>query len=1606
MTTFVPFQPISSDCCPRDDVDSWHNFLPDFDAPSGRELPPRQGMYNPAFERDACGIGFVAHVEGRRNHRTLEMALEALCNHAHRGATADDRKSGDGAGILTQIPYEFFCRELERLGIEPPVASDLAVGQLFLFRQDEDDRALAMQIVRNVLAKLGLKVLTFRNVPVVDSAVGERAAAMRPWMEQVIIQRSASGPAAGDEFERTLYLARKRIARRARQAGVQRLYIPSLSSRTIVYKGLVQAEELQNFYPDLSDTDYKTAIAVFHQRYSTNTFPTWERAQPFRMICHNGEINTLQGNTSWMRARESDIASPLWGDDIHDLKPIVGRNGSDSSSLDNELELLVRSGRDVRHGLMMMMPEAWERLPESEARPERRAFYKYHSALVEPWDGPAAVTYTDGRLVGTILDRNGLRPARYVVLNNGFVISASEVGSVHYDESQVVKKGRLGPGQIFCVDTTRGLIMDDAEITQHFATRQPYDRWVQENLVSLREVMAAEPPSISPPVGGRAAGSYANGAALNGAGENGTSPNGKPKQGDKPKKRVNEELIRRQLSFGYSSEEVAVVLRPMIADGKEPVGSMGDDTPPAAMSELPRPLFHYFKQRFAEVTNPPIDPLREETVMSLRVLLGARANLLSETPEATRLIELATPLLKPEEMAALCEMGETEFKCATVEATWEPPSSSPPAGGRAVGSEDGEALRAAVERLCQSAEEAVRDGARLLVISDATADEHTLPIPSLLAVGAVHHHLIRSGMRMAVSLISESGEPRDVHHFAALIGYGANAVYPYLVYEQIAEMVAEGRYLRDMTVAHANTSFVKAVDKGLLKIMSKMGISTVDSYCGAQIFEAIGVGDELLDVAFEGTPSLIGGVGFASVAEDVLAWHDASEATRETKKSPKLETWGLFKPRRKGELHTWSPQVVHAIQDAVRAAEQNEGMEKYQEYADLVNDMKIAPRHLLGFRRTRPAIPVQQVEPVEKIMMRFSTAAMSLGALSPEAHETLAIAMNRIGGMSNSGEGGEAKHRYFTERASKVKQVASGRFGVTPTYLMSAEELQIKMAQGSKPGEGGQLPGHKVSEMIAELRHSTPGVALISPPPHHDIYSIEDLAQLIYDLKTVNPTAKVSVKLVSELGVGTIAAGVAKGFADVIHLSGNAGGTGASPLSSVKNAGLPWELGLAECHQTLLANGLRTRVILRTDGGLATGRDVVMAAMLGADEYSFGTSAMIAEGCIMARVCHKNTCPVGVATQNPALREKFDGTPEMVVNFMTYIAEEARHLLAELGFRSLDEVVGHPELMEQRVYGREAGFMELGPLLHTPDVGSARRNVTENALRPEPEHVGNRIVEQVLANLTANPDAPIRQRHKINNTQRTVGAKLAGQLALRYGDAGLPDGQIRISFVGSAGQSFGAFGITGLNLELMGEAQDYVGKGLSGGEIVIKPHEDATFVPHQNVIIGNTVLYGATGGRLHAAGVAGERFGVRNSGATAVVEGVGDHGCEYMTGGTVVVLGETGRNFGAGMTGGEAFVYDVNEEFQRRYNTELIAIRRLVDMNEATLDQTLRALIEQHLARTGSQRAQTLLDDWATQRQLFWYVAPRGDVVALEASNEGAEGEAMLEGEAETAVAV
>ncbi len=1669
-------------------------FLSDLDRVSGsRRLPngvdARGSLYDPRFEHDACGIGFVAQTSGARSHEVLDLALTALRNHAHRGAVAADGKSGDGAGVLTQIPYEIVGKELIDQGKRVPERGDLAVGMVFLPRYNLAHRARSRALLEETVAEYGLHLLGWRDVPVDGNALGQWAQNLRPYIEQIVLARPAH-IAPGAEFERKLYLVRKRATQRIWAESITNFYLPSLSAKTIVYKGLFMAPQLDKFYTDLSNPDYRTAIAVFHQRYSTNTFPTWERAQPFRMICHNGEINTLQGNVTWMRAREADLAcAGPWGADAAVLPPVIGPHGSDSAKLDNALDLLVQSGRDIRHAVMMLVPKAWEHT--ADVTPEQRAFYHYHSCLQEPWDGPAAFSFTDGTVVGSMLDRNGLRPARFVVMDDGLVIMSSEAGAVEVDEARVVQKGRLRPGEMLAVDTAARTVENDATIVKRFVERQPYGEWIAQNLTTLDELRKAAPPNVvaTTAVHGVIARSAVGDEAIPGDETDcfaqTTSPHviARSAVGDEAipgdetdcfaqttpphviaRSAVGDEAIpgdetdcfaqtarnddaaetkarlhALQAAFGYTREELLVVLRPMWKEGREPIGSMGDDTPAAVMSATPRPLFHYFKQRFAEVTNPPIDSLREEMVMSLSQRLGRHGCLLDEAPEAARLLELPSPILTGEDVAAIRGVSSVErgawgnlqsairnLKSKTLDCTW------PVAGGP-------EELRQAVRRLCAEAEAAAKSGHTLLILSDRGASADRAPIPALLAVSAVHHHLIAAGERMYAGLIVESGEPREVHHFATLIGYGANAINPWLALATVAEMVAEGgRHAEGVTLSKARENYVRSVEKGLLKVMSKIGIATVDAYCGAQVFEALGVSAELIADAFDGTPNFqLGGIGYAELAEIVLTWHrNAYPATQVTE--PKLDSYGFYKSRRGGEYHAFNPEVIRALHETVglvergaesgergaesveRGAESGERQTKplhfsrstlhaplsaaYRRYADLVeNRPATEPRDLLRITpRGRGPIPLAQVESAAAILRRFSTAAMSHGALSAEAHEALTIAMNRLGGASNSGEGGEGEERYGTERNSKIKQVASGRFGVTPAYLMAAEEIQIKMAQGSKPGEGGQLPGHKVSAEIARIRHTTPGVALISPPPHHDIYSIEDLAQLIFDLKQINPDAAVSVKLVAQAGVGTIAAGVAKGHADVIHMSGANGGTGASPLSSIKNAGASWEVGLAETQQTLLINGLRNRVRVRVDGGFKTGRDVVIAALLGADEFSFGTAAVVAAGCKMARQCHNNTCPVGIATQRADLRAKFPGTPEMVMTFMRNVAEEVRELLASLGARTLDEIIGHTELLEQAATGPGMHNLDLLPLLAVPDTGYARRNVDRRNPLLLGSPLGDRLAKDALTALaeaqarpiTADAAGPaVQLRYEIHNTDRTIGARLSGELARRYGDAGLPPGTIVAEFTGSAGQSFGAFGIRGLSLRLTGQANDYVGKGLGGAELVIRPAAAAQYVWHHNVILGNTALYGATGGELYAAGRAGERFAVRNSGARAVVEGVGDHGCEYMTGGAVVVLGRTGHNFGAGMTGGVAYVYDRYEQLPGRTNTQLVCLRRIERAEERA---ELATLLQHHFDRTGSPRARAILDDWEEQLKLFWRVAPLEQVAAIEAANEGVveEGEA------------
>ncbi|RMG53420.1 MAG: glutamate synthase large subunit, partial [Acidobacteria bacterium] len=1347
----------------------------------------RFSLYNPRLEHDACGVGFVADLRGRPSQRIVQMALEALIRLGHRGAADADAATGDGAGLLCQLPAAFFRHEMAGQETEIPEAAPLAVGMCFLPREAEA-LAQAGQIVSQVLKRRGFRILGWRTVPTRDEVLGKKAAETRPEIRQVLA--IPSGELAGDELERVLFVARKEIERRWHEIGLTSGFICSLSHRTIVYKGLLNARQLNQFYPDLHDPNFQSALAIFHQRYSTNTFPNWFLAQPFRLLAHNGEINTIEGNRHWMRARQSDVEQSLWADEAEYVKPVIWAEGSDSASLDNVAELLVRSGRDLLHTMMMLIPEAHEQVPHLD--PAVRAFYQYHEGLMEPWDGPAALVFSDGQVIGAALDRNGLRPLRYVVTDDGLVIVASEVGVADLEPERIVENGRLGPGQMLALDLRAGLLLENEIIKETIARRRPYGVWIE------RQRRTCPAPA------------FQFTASL-------------------PAQR----RLQLQRAFGYSIEDVKYILSPM-SRGEIPVGSMGDDTPLAPFSTKPRLLYSYFKQRFAQVTNPPIDPLRERLVMALETLIGPRANVFQESEDHARLIKLNSPILTENQMTWL--MDQAAFPARVLDVTF-------PVEDGTVG------FRRTLEALCRQAEEAIGRGATLLVLSDRAVNAERAAIPMLLAVGAVHHHLIRRGLRMRASLIVESAEPRQAHEFACLLGYGANAIYPYLAYDVLRSAVGESD---EVALSEALEKYVHAVEKELLKIMSKMGISTLSSYCGAQIFEAVGLDRSVIETYFTHTPSLIGGVQLDDIVADALFQHRLGFGHERLK----LEDYGYYRYRRAGEYHMFNPDVVRSLHKFVRSEEGGE----YGDYARRVRERPAAAiRDLLEFRPGRP-IPVEEVEPVEEIVKRFCAAAMSHGALSRETHETIAIAMNRLGARSNSGEGGEDPRRYRPlpngdSANSAIKQVASARFGVTPAYLMSADELEIKMAQGSKPGEGGQLPGHKVTEEIAAIRHSGPGITLISPPPHHDIYSIEDLAQLIYDLRRVNPRARIAVKLVAEAGVGTVAAGVAKAHADVIHISGHAGGTGASPLGSIKNAGVPWELGLAEAHQVLTLNGLRDRVRLRVDGGLQTGRDVIIAALLGADEFAFGTAALVALGCVMARQCHLNTCPVGIATQREDLRKRFPGKPEMLVRFFRALAEDVRHHLARLGFRRLDDIVGRADLLRpvSAPPDNVRGTFDLSPLLTpvnrpSPGVQSSggEHRTTHQSRRRVGDHaqatLDDRVYHDALPALEAGRRA--RFTYRIRNTDRTVGARLAGEIARRWGDEGLPEGTIEAHFRGTAGQSFGAFCISGLRLILEGDANDYVGKSMAGGQIVIRPPAHAPFARRHHTIVGNTVLYG------------------------------------------------------------------------------------------------------------------------------------------------------------------
>jgi len=1489
-------------------------------------LPFAQGLYDPANEHDACGIGFVASIPGHKSHDIIRKGIQVLLNLAHRGACGCDPETGDGAGVLIQIPHKFFARECEKSGFTLPKAGTYGVGMTFL-PVEKHPRLQCEGILERIVREEGLTLLGWRDTPVYASAIGRVARASQPYIQQIFV-RCAPGMDE-DAFERKLYVVRKRAENEIRESGVEdaeMFYIPSLSCRTIVYKGLLLASQITNFYRELADPDVVSALCLVHQRFSTNTFPSWQRAHPYRYVAHNGEINTLRGNVNWMQARQSLLESPLFGEDIKKLHPIITPDGSDSANFDNAVELLLQAGRSLPHVMAMLIPEAWSGNPHM--KPEKRAFYEYHACLMEPWDGPAAITFTDGRVIGATLDRNGLRPGRYVVTHDDLVVMASEAGVLDIAPEQVKSKGRLQPGKMFLVDTVEGRIISDKEIKKTLATRQPYADWVRDNQITIDQL--PDPARMHHP--------------------------------------DSETLLRRQRAFGYSDEDVRMILGPMAAKGEEPIGSMGTDTPLACLSDKPQSLFNYFKQLFAQVTNPPIDPIREEMVRSLISYIGSERNILEEGPENCHMLKLAHPLLSNRELEKLRRVSNRDLLATTLPALFR--------------ASDGEAgLKRALDELCQRASLAVKAGYSLMILSDRGVDKDYAPIPCLLALAAVHNLLVREETRTQVALITESGEPREVMHFALLSGYGASAINPYLALESVENLAWRGE-LGDVTPENAAKHFMKAVKKGLLKTFSKMGISTLQSYQGAQVFEAIGLNKELVDAYFAGTTSRIEGIGLDVLAAEAQLKHEYAFRPL-TEFETELAVGGSYHQRVNGEYHLLNPQTISKLQQAVR----QDSFKTFQEYTDLIDNQSAnlcTLRGLMKLKKAEEPVPIEEVEPAKEIVKRFTTGAMSFGSISKEAHETLAIAMNRIGGKSNTGEGGEDESRFKPDtngdlRRSAVKQVASARFGVTANYLVNADELQIKMAQGAKPGEGGQLPGHKVDEVIARLRHSVAGVGLISPPPHHDIYSIEDLAQLIYDLKNVNPHARIAVKLVAEVGVGTVAAGVAKAHADVVLISGDTGGTGASPLSSIKHAGIPWELGLAETQQVLLLNDLRGRIRVQTDGKLQTGRDVVIAALLGAEEFGFATTPLIAMGCIMMRKCHLNTCSVGIATQDPVLRQQFQGQPEHVINFFFFLAEQVRQYMAELGFRTVDEMVGRVDMLDVepavdhwKDHWKARG-LDFSTILYNPPTPSrvARRRVQDqdHGLELALDH---KILGQVHSTLETL--SPIEVQLPVRNIHRSVGTMLSGEIARRYGSAGLPDDTIHVHLSGSAGQSMGAFLAKGVTLTLEGEANDYVGKGLSGGRIIVYPPRGSSFEPEKNIIVGNVVLYGATSGEAFFNGMAGERFAVRNSGATAVVEGVGDHGCEYMTNGLVLVLGSCGRNFAAGMSGGMAYVFDERGDFtEKRCNLDSVDLEPLLDGQDV---QIVRDLVARHLDLTQSPRAKWILDNWNETMSLFIKVFP------------------------------
>jgi glutamate synthase (ferredoxin) len=1488
------------------------------------DLPPAQGLYDPAHEHDACGVGFVVDIQGRKSHAIVSQALTVLKNLLHRGACGCEVNTGDGAGILIQMPHAFLARECAGLGITLPGPGHYGAGLVFL-PHDPAERAECRAVVERVAAEEGQAVLGWRPVPTDSSPIGPSARSVEPVFEQVFVARDAGVPDRA-AFERKLYVIRKRAEHAIRNSALQEakyFYLPSLSANTLIYKGMLSADQIEGMFPDVTDPLMESALALVHQRFSTNTFPSWPLAHPYRFIAHNGEINTLRGNINWMRARESLCHSALLGDDLKKIVPIVVEGGSDSAVFDNVLEFLVMAGRPLPLAVLMMIPEAWS--GHESMSEERKAFYEYHGCLMEPWDGPASIAFTDGTVIGAVLDRNGLRPSRYYVTKDGMVVMASEVGVLDIPADRVLLKERLHPGRIFLVDTAQGRIIDDAELKHTYATQYPYAEWLRAYLTPIEDL--PKPPSVPEP--------------------------------------DHQTVLERQQVFGYTHEDLRLLLGPMASAGEEPVGSMGTDTSLAVLSDRPRLLYDYFKQLFAQVTNPPLDGIREELVTQIATSIGPEGNLLEPVPEACRQIKLKTPILGNEELARIRHVSLPGFKAATVSMLFPVAEGAP-------------GLERAIGELCRQVSRAVADGCTFLILSDRGVDATHAPIPALLATAGVHHHLIREGTRCKVGFVIETGEAREVHHMALLLGYGAGAINPYLAFESLDDMIRQG-LLPGLDHKTAVKNYIKALNKGVLKVISKMGISTIHSYRGAQIFEAIGLGRALIDRYFTWTASRIGGVSLEVVAEETLARHRRAYPERPVG-ARELAWGGEYQWRRDGEYHLFNPETVFKLQHATRSGQYR----IFKEYTALVDDQNRNHATLRGLFQLRDApapVPIEEVEPVETILKRFATGAMSYGSISLEAHQTLAVAMNRIGGKSNTGEGGEDPARYRREpngdwRRSAIKQIASGRFGVTSEYLVNAEDLQIKMAQGAKPGEGGQLPGHKVYPWIAKVRNSTPGVGLISPPPHHDIYSIEDLAQLIHDLKNGNPKARISVKLVSEVGVGTVAAGVAKAHSDVVLISGHDGGTGAAPLTSIKHGGTPWELGLAETQQVLVMNKLRDRIIVQVDGQLKTGRDVVIAALMGAEEFGFSTAPLVVMGCIMMRVCHLNTCPVGIATQDPRLRAKFTGRPEFVENFFRYIAEEVREYMARLGFRTMDEMIGRVDRLDvaPAVDHWKARGLDFSAILHRPEAGpdvAVRRVVAQ-------DHGLERSLDMTTLLPMCGPALERREsvdiRLPIRNVNRTVGTILGSEITARYGAEGLPDDTIRIHFSGSAGQSFGAFLPRGVTLTLEGDSNDYIGKGLSGGKLVVSPPREATFVAEDNILVGNVVLYGATGGEAYFRGVAGERFAVRNSGALTVVEGVGDHGCEYMTGGRVVVIGGTGRNFAAGMSGGLAFVLDEAGDFKRRCNLGMVDLEPLMDTEDV---EQVKDMLARHIRYTQSPVAARLLVDWERSQLKFVKIIPQ-----------------------------